>query len=42
MIEEKLPFFDAAVGNFPYIRQELIEKRIKGYKARLGTTLAEG
>jgi len=27
MIEEKLPEFDAAVGNFPYIRQELIEKQ---------------
>ncbi len=41
MIEEKLPAFDAAVGNFPYIRQELIEKRVKGYKERLGTTLMQ-
>ncbi|MBA7471019.1 hypothetical protein ES707_06311 [subsurface metagenome] len=41
MIEEKLPTFDAAVGNFPYIRQELINKRIKGYKAFLERTLKE-
>ncbi|HHT9123645.1 MAG TPA: HsdM family class I SAM-dependent methyltransferase, partial [Candidatus Wunengus sp. YC63] len=41
MIPEKLPAFDAAVGNFPYIRQELIEKRVKGYKEKLGTTLWE-
>ena len=41
MIEEKLPVFDAAVGNFPYIRQELIEKRIKGYKKKLETTLLD-
>ena len=41
MIEENLPVFDAAVGNFPYIRQELIEKRITGYKERLGTTLRQ-
>lgn len=42
MIEDKLPAFDAAVGNFPYIRQELIEKRIKGYKEKIGRTLAQG
>lgn len=41
MIEENLPVFDAAVGNFPYIRQELIEKRITGYKERLGMTLRQ-
>ncbi|MCR4293798.1 MAG: N-6 DNA methylase [Candidatus Kuenenia sp.] len=41
MIEEKLPAFDAAVGNFPYIRQELIEKRVKGTKEKLGTTLMQ-
>ncbi len=41
MVEEKLPAFDAAVGNFPYIRQELIEKRIKGYKNFLEKTLKE-
>ncbi len=42
MIEEKLPVFDAAVGNFPYIRQELIERRIKGYKSKLANALSEG
>ncbi|MCX8147470.1 MAG: SAM-dependent methyltransferase, partial [Candidatus Woesearchaeota archaeon] len=41
MIDEKIPLFDAIVGNFPYIRQELIEKRIKGYKGKLTKTLAE-
>jgi len=41
MIEEKLPEFDAAVGNFPYIRQELIEKQVKGYKSILEDALKE-
>jgi len=41
-IEEPLPAFDAAVGNFPYIRQELIEKQVKGYKRFLEKVLAEG
>lgn len=41
MIEEKLPVFDAAVGNFPYIRQELIEKQIKGYKEKLQQVLID-
>ena len=41
-IEEPLPVFDAAVGNFPYIRQELIEKQVKGYKRFLEKVLAEG
>jgi hypothetical protein len=40
-IQIKLPQFDAVVGNFPYIRQELIDKRIKGYKAFLEKTLVE-
>jgi len=39
-VEETLPRFNAIVGNFPYIRQELIEKRIKGYKKLLEKTLA--
>ena len=39
MIDEKVPQFDAIVGNFPYIRQELIEKRIKGYKNTLENVL---
>ncbi|MDP2167894.1 MAG: N-6 DNA methylase [Thermodesulfovibrionales bacterium] len=41
MIDEKLPEFDAIVGNFPYIRQELIEKRNPGYKDKLTKVLAE-
>ena len=41
-IEERLPAFDAAVGNFPYIRQELIEKQVKGYKKFLEKVLADG
>lgn len=41
MVEENLPVFDGAVGNFPYIRQELIERRIKGYKNLLENLLAE-
>jgi type I restriction-modification system DNA methylase subunit len=41
-IDEMIPAFDAIVGNFPYIRQELIEKRIKGYKDKLTNTLARG
>ncbi len=40
-IEEKIPPFDAVVGNFPYIRQELIEKRLKGYKDKLGNVLQQ-
>jgi len=40
-IQEKLPKFDAIVGNFPYIRQELIEKTVKGYKNQLDRVLAE-
>jgi len=41
-IEEALPAFDAAVGNFPYIRQELIEKQVKGYKGKLEGILFDG
>jgi type I restriction-modification system DNA methylase subunit len=41
MIKEKLPVFDAAVGNFPYIRQELINRRVKGYKDFLENTIKE-
>jgi len=40
-IKEKMPLFDCAVGNFPYIRQELIEKTNKGYKAELERILAQ-
>jgi len=41
MVEEKLPAFDAAVGNFPYIRQELINKQVRGYKDLLERTIKE-
>ena len=41
-IEEPLPVFDAAVGNFPYIRQELIEKQVRGYKSKLEGILFDG
>ena len=34
-ITETIPSFDAAVGNFPLIRQELIEQKAKGYKGTL-------
>ena len=34
-ISVKLPKFDALVGNFPFIRQELIEKVENGYKKKL-------
>ena len=40
-IKEKVPKFDCIVGNFPYIRQELIEKKVKGYKKFLEKVLAE-
>jgi len=33
--------FDALVGNFPFIRQELIEKAAKGYKRKLESVLFE-
>lgn len=41
MIDEEIPQFDAIVGNFPYIRQELIEKRTPGYKNTLTKVLAQ-
>jgi len=40
-IKEKVPKFDCIVGNFPYIRQELIEKKVRGYKKFLEKVLAE-
>jgi type I restriction enzyme M protein len=40
-IPEKIPKFDALMGNFPYIRQELIEKAAKGYKKKLERILFE-
>lgn len=40
-IKEPMPKFDCIVGNFPYIRQELIEKKVKGYKRFLEKVLAK-
>ncbi len=40
-VKETLPQFDAAVGNFPFVRQELIEKAQKGYKAEIERALHE-
>jgi len=34
-IKEPVPQFDVAVGNFPFIRQELIERVESGYKDKL-------
>lgn len=39
-IEVPVPTFDALVSNFPYIRQELIEKKVKGYKDQINDVLA--
>jgi len=41
LIEQELPTFDAAVGNFPYIRQELINRRVPHYKNSLEKILKE-
>jgi type I restriction enzyme M protein len=38
-IPYQLPQFDGVVGNFPYIRQELIEKQVKGYKKKIEKTI---
>ncbi|MCP5061146.1 MAG: N-6 DNA methylase, partial [Ignavibacteriae bacterium] len=35
-----LPEFNGLVGNFPFIRQEIIEKKDKGYKTKLTKVLA--
>lgn len=40
-IQIALPEFYGLVGNFPYIRQELIEKQVKGFKKHLVQLLAE-
>ena len=39
-IKIKIPEFYGLVGNFPYIKQELIEKNVKGYKQTLTKLLA--
>ncbi len=40
-VDEEIPQFDAVVGNFPYISQDKIERRVKGYRDFLGQTLIE-
>jgi hypothetical protein len=40
-IKVKLPEFYGIVGNFPFIRQELIERKIPGVKAKLTKLIAE-
>ena len=40
-IEEPMPIFDVVVGNFPYIRQERIERQVRGYKRQLWRVIAE-
>lgn len=40
-IKIKIPEFNGFVGNFPYIRQELIEKKERGFKDELTLLLAE-
>jgi len=39
-VKIKIPEFYGLVGNFPYIRQELIERNVKGYKHTLTKLLA--
>ncbi|TSA25305.1 SAM-dependent DNA methyltransferase [bacterium] len=39
-VKVQIPEFYGLVGNFPYIRQELIEKNIKGYKKTITKLLA--
>jgi len=39
-MEIPVPTFDGMMGNFPYIRQELIEKSVRGYKKNLTELLA--
>lgn len=40
-IKKTLPAFFGFVGNFPFIRQELIEKKDKGYKNKLTKVIAK-
>ena len=42
MVSKQIPVFDAAVGNFPYIRKELIEKSVQDYRQVLNRALVEG
>ncbi|MBU2505834.1 MAG: SAM-dependent methyltransferase [Bacteroidetes bacterium] len=40
-IKKVIPEFNGFVGNFPFIRQELIEKTDKGYKIKLTKVIAK-
>lgn len=40
-VKEKIPQFCGLVGNFPYIRQELIERKVPGYKKFLTKVIGE-
>lgn len=40
-VQIPIPIFDGIVGNFPYIRQELIEKVASGYKCDLTHAIAQ-
>lgn len=42
MVEHDLPRFDAVVGNFPFIRQEKIERLVPGYKRQIEQVIAQG
>lgn len=42
MVEHELPRFDAVVGNFPFIRQEKIERLVPGYKRQIEQVIAQG
>ena len=39
-IKERIPQIFGMVGNFPFIRQEIIEEKIKGYKTHLAKVIA--
>jgi len=39
-MEIPVPTFDGMMGNFPYIRQELIEKAFAGYKKKISELIA--
>ena len=41
-IQHQMPQFDAIVGNFPFIRQEKIEKLVPGYKRQIEQVIARG
>jgi hypothetical protein len=40
-VKKTLPEFSSFVGNFPFIRQELIEKKDRGYKTKLTKVIAK-